>query len=500
MESRASPTEPVYLKSSFPGFSDGAAATPSGLPAIAGPPPGLDLVSPVRAAHKAATNSTASSEQNDNGEAWCAAQAAEAGDESASASLRAWCDDSYAHGMAGDWNGHGWAPPLPIDAHAHAMGMYSGYGPPWGYPPPYGWPSMYMGGGMPPMGGFDYYAPVESTAEMVDDIPPHAGMPPPPPATAPMLSANTRYAHEAEFPAPPPGAPSIAALDTRPPPPEAPPGIPMVPAEPPPPPPAPPGPAAGVGVIGQGADLRAFAGIDREASCTSSLAVGSFDLLNPLADFDLSSGAAPGFELLRQPALARASSVPHEDSLSAMLPQPMLSRAKSSPAGPLPPQPPTMTQSRVKDGTVLRTGWTVDSRKLKVKDKVAVSPSFELDGVPGTFRMMLYPTAVSERKGGASFKKAKGKGSVHIKCESPLGEVYGGAVTLTILVCSPNEEDDDSEEEAARGPLKHNFAESGICSLPKDQEEWDFGKATDEDTQNFVVQLDILDPTTGGVE
>lgn len=165
----------------------------------------------------------------------------------------------------------------------------------------------------------------------------------------------------------------------------------------------------------------------------------------------------------------------------------------------MPPQPPTITQNEALDGKVYRTQWTVDARKLKVKDKVAVSPSFELGAmVPGTFRMMLYPTAVSERKGGASFKKAKGKGSVHVKCESPLGEVYDKAVTLTILVCNA-QEDASLQEETARGPVKHNFAESGICSLPKDQEEWDFGKATDEDTQNFVVILDILDPTSQGI-
>merc|ERR1712151_454139 len=207
-------------------------------------------------------------------------------------------------------------------------------------------------------------------------------------------------------------------------------------------------------------------------------------------------GSTP--QSLAAPDLTRALSVP-EDSVFSSLAPPSLSRAKSSPAGPLPPQPPTITQSVGKDGRSYRTQWTVDARKLKVKDKVAVSPSFQLGTkVPGTFRMMLYPTAVSERKGGASFKKAKGKGSVHVKCESPLGEVYDGNVTLTMLVCG-SQDDASQQEENARGLFKHNFADNGICSLPKEQEEWDFGKATDEETQNFVVLLDILEPFLEGV-
>jgi hypothetical protein len=162
----------------------------------------------------------------------------------------------------------------------------------------------------------------------------------------------------------------------------------------------------------------------------------------------------------------------------------------------MPPQP-TITRCHSEESDTLSIRWSVDARKLRVKDKVAVSPSFELvDGVPGTFRLMLYPKAVSDRKGGASFKKAKGKGSVHVKCESPEGSVHDGIIALRISVGSGggciSDGSDLPQQEAPRGPVMHNFAESGICSLPSEQEEWDFGKATDDDTQNFIVCLEIL--------
>eukprot|EP00927_Polykrikos_kofoidii_P019054 TRINITY_DN1887_c0_g2_i1.p1 TRINITY_DN1887_c0_g2~~TRINITY_DN1887_c0_g2_i1.p1 ORF type:complete len:460 (-),score=81.89 TRINITY_DN1887_c0_g2_i1:129-1433(-) len=192
-----------------------------------------------------------------------------------------------------------------------------------------------------------------------------------------------------------------------------------------------------------------------------------------------------------------------DECLPWLAPQP-LCRAKTCPAAPITSKPPTITRTTCKKSGVSRVRWTVDYRKLKVKDRVAVSPSFELgDNIQGIFRMMLYPTAVSDRKGGASFKKAKGKGSIHIKCESSLSDVHDGVLSMMMLVRGPqdgsdSDVDDDWEEwdasqhgEAPRGPIMHNFHGSGICSLPKDNEEWDFGKAADEESQNFEVLLQV---------
>jgi hypothetical protein len=254
--------------------------------------------------------------------------------------------------------------------------------------------------------------------------------------------------------------------------------------------------------------------------------VGGASLLGEVSfddSFSQELAAPPG---LQPPGLTRGVSTPHA-SASVCSPPPTLARAVSMPARPIHPQPPTISKSRSADGSCLRIFWTVDAKKLKVKDKVAVSPPFELDEkVPGTFRMMLYPKIVSDRKGGASFKKAKGKGSVHIKCESPEGEVHDGVVALRIWVASNAEEsdecgtavapvrhvqksaeqeddtaeDEDEANDQPRGPVLHNFAEGGICGLPKDEEEWNFGKATDELTQRFVVRLEIFDPKLEGTQ
>lgn len=82
----------------------------------------------------------------------------------------------------------------------------------------------------------------------------------------------------------------------------------------------------------------------------------------------------------------------------------------------------TQTAVRTEEGEngAFCVSWTVDARKLKASDKVAVSPAFQVPTAPGNFRMMLLPKVVDDRKGGASFKRAKGKGLVQVKCEENL--------------------------------------------------------------------------------
>merc|ERR1740117_2599288 len=94
------------------------------------------------------------------------------------------------------------------------------------------------------------------------------------------------------------------------------------------------------------------------------------------------------------------------------------------------------------------------------------------------FKMMLYPKVVSDTKGGASFKKARGCGFVQLKCEAELSEAVAH-VTWRVTI--------DGEK---RGPVPHNFALSAVSRLPKEQEEWDFNKAVQADSQTFVVCLE----------
>jgi len=137
-------------------------------------------------------------------------------------------------------------------------------------------------------------------------------------------------------------------------------------------------------------------------------------------------------------------------------------------------------------GRMRRVLWTVYSRKLKGSNKVVVSPSFKL--FPwGTFRMMLVPMAANDRKGGGSFKNAKGRGIVQVKCEDELDEE--SEVRFRISVRGSDKS--GPTEDQPRGPVVHKFADSSICSLPREQEEWDFQKDVDS-TQAFVVCLEVL--------
>lgn len=143
--------------------------------------------------------------------------------------------------------------------------------------------------------------------------------------------------------------------------------------------------------------------------------------------------------------------------------------------------------------------WTVDSKKLKGSDKVAVSPPFQVACLPGTFKMMLCPRTVSDRKGGASFKKAKGRGYVQIKCEAGGNSDTLGVASMNISV-GPGRVD-SKWQSPLKDPVQHNFEDCGVCSLQAkteiaapesaDKDDWNFLAAVDEASQTFAVRLDL---------
>lgn len=157
--------------------------------------------------------------------------------------------------------------------------------------------------------------------------------------------------------------------------------------------------------------------------------------------------------------------------------------------GTLARQPQSLT--RMMGHGVERVLWTVDARKLHGSDRVAVSPPFELScGAPVTFKMMIAPKLSFDGKGGASFRKARGRGVVQLKCEAQMNEMMSGSLEFYISIgsgCSPH-----ARWEPPRGPVKHNFTRSGICGLPRDQEEWDFNAVVDEASQTFAICLEVM--------
>jgi hypothetical protein len=124
------------------------------------------------------------------------------------------------------------------------------------------------------------------------------------------------------------------------------------------------------------------------------------------------------------------------------------------------------------DGS-LRITWPVDARKLTTKDQQIISPSFEI--VPEcSFRLMLKPTAMGDKKGQACFKKARGCGSVDLK----LAECRGSAPTLSYSI--------SIGDSSAFGPIQHDFKDS--C-LSRNDQTIDFTKAVDPATSTFFVTL-----------
>lgn len=134
----------------------------------------------------------------------------------------------------------------------------------------------------------------------------------------------------------------------------------------------------------------------------------------------------------------------------------------------------------------LEVRWTVDGRKLRSHDKQLVSPAFELalphaHSVP--FRIMLCPIAVSDARRGGSFKKAMGRGTVHVKCEGLIPADLELRVSIGQGPLS----------QPPRGPAVHNFAANAVCGLPRDIEEWDFASAVDQESKTLAIVLEIIE-------
>jgi len=143
-----------------------------------------------------------------------------------------------------------------------------------------------------------------------------------------------------------------------------------------------------------------------------------------------------------------------------------------------------MELDKTPDGTTPHQ-WTVDARKLKTSDKIIVSPSFERprDGASAAkFKLMILPKSVDEKRGGSSFRKAKGRAMVQVKCEANPPEKK---VKLRLSV---TDKDNTKQLRPWCGPLVHNFSEANICII---SELWDLPFGTDEPT--FLVVVEFYD-------
>jgi hypothetical protein len=127
----------------------------------------------------------------------------------------------------------------------------------------------------------------------------------------------------------------------------------------------------------------------------------------------------------------------------------------------------------------LKVQWWTQSSKLRSRDKQIVSPNFSL--FPGSsFKIMLKPKSVGDKKNQGSFSKARGSGSMELKLmetgiDTPVGHFYvsvGESVPL--------------------GPVVHDFSNSAVCGLTKKDEVLEFSAAVDRESSTFCVSLDAF--------
>jgi len=161
----------------------------------------------------------------------------------------------------------------------------------------------------------------------------------------------------------------------------------------------------------------------------------------------------------------------------------------------LPFQPQTLSHWRSRATGTTYIQWTVDGNKLRSNDRLTVSPLFKLsDGhvnaPPLPFKMMISPKIASNGKGGASFRKAEGRSVIQLKCEAPRDEAESCPISFYLSAGSGRQENECRH--APRGPVTCNFAQSGLCGLPKECEVWDLLDIEDKQSHTFVVCLEVL--------
>jgi len=127
----------------------------------------------------------------------------------------------------------------------------------------------------------------------------------------------------------------------------------------------------------------------------------------------------------------------------------------------------------------LNVHWPVDARKLRGKDKQIISPSFEI--FPGcSFKLMVKPRAMGDKKGQASFHKGRGCGSVELKLVE--GVVLAPTLRFRIAVGGTN----------ACRMVSHDFSNSTVCGSDRGEGHFDFKSAVDRKSSTFLVSLEVF--------
>jgi hypothetical protein len=142
--------------------------------------------------------------------------------------------------------------------------------------------------------------------------------------------------------------------------------------------------------------------------------------------------------------------------------------------------------------------WIIHERNLKTSNKQMISPPFTLplNGINEevSFKLVVYAKVTYLSKGGGSWKKARAKGKIEMKCVHPL-DGKDAFVEFSFMVGS----NDPSKQQLARGPVNNNFAVMATAGLPQKDEEWIFSESVDETHRKFIVSVKVENlRSTGG--
>lgn len=174
---------------------------------------------------------------------------------------------------------------------------------------------------------------------------------------------------------------------------------------------------------------------------------------------------------------ARSAAPPLLQAPPATPPPPAPAPAPAdAPETPSPPAPVEVSPEEADE----QYTFTVHASKLSLKDKSIVSKPFSvlIDEVAVPFLVQITASKIEDKKGGHNFKKAKGHGKVEVNCKKP--PANGVLTSMSFVVGSQT-----------RGPVHHNFAESSLCGLAKEEEEWDFLSAVDQATSTVTICVKI---------
>jgi len=133
--------------------------------------------------------------------------------------------------------------------------------------------------------------------------------------------------------------------------------------------------------------------------------------------------------------------------------------------------------------TLAKVAWAVDVKRFRSKDRMLVSPAFEIPaGGHKLFRMMIQPADTPHGRGSVSFDRSHGRGNIQLKCEGSFQEDTSSSFIVNFKL--------SVGRKAWRGPVVHDFAQASVANLPSACCDWNFRSAA-ESSQTVTVNLEV---------